>query len=414
MALVSASDVHWVPDNNVVGRILAQIKPQTRRLVATFGGLGTDGALALFRGLAALRQRYSATDPDGALWGIAEFNLVHNGMGDAGLLAALKYAGKDDAVRTLLLHGNDVTLSGAGVAETAALLVNKSRVAHLGLNDLPLDAAAVSALFAALNAPHLRTLHLSTCDIPWGCAPAIAEYVRSPRSRGLKVLELNQNRLGRRGVALVLDAVEAANFSLLHIGLMVNDRRRKRRGPRRFPASPSDTESDSDSAEHLDNSSLAYQLDKRVPVLQFRNEALTNRVRRAAARAIAPARVILRARPPTATETGARIMREASRDARPAVPFPLLDLPPEVQVQIARHCSRDATALSEAQWTRLRMRAADPDDLRNAARRMAAACVDVQLGKATRAQRRERVREVRDEWLVSGGWECWELDRPPN
>ncbi|WOO82879.1 uncharacterized protein LOC62_04G006362 [Vanrija pseudolonga] len=416
MALVSASEVFWVPDNNFVGvagahRILGQIKPQTRRLVAPLTALGTDGALALFRGLPALRQRYSA-DPDGPLWGITEFNLVRNSIGDAGLLAALKYAGKDSAVRTLLLHGNEIALAGEGVAQTAALLLNKSRLAQLGLTDLPLDPAAVSSLFGALNAQHLHTLHLSTCDIPSGCAAAIADYVRSPRSRGLKVLELNENRLGRRGVSLILDAVEAANFSLLHIGLMFNDRRRRRRRPRRFPASPTDSSDESDSDDHLDNSSLAHQLDKRVPALQFRNEALTARVRRAASRAIAPARIILCARSPTATETAARVMHEASRDTSPVVPFALLDLPAEVQVLIARHCSRDAAALSEAQWTRLRLLAADPGDLRNAARKMRAACADVQLGKATRAQRRERLREVRDEWLVTGGWECWELNRP--
>lgn len=434
MALVSASEAFWVPDNNFVGvaggtfppnhsfpspspplttvaqRILSQIKPQTRRLVAPLTALGTDGALTLFRGLPVLRQRYSA-DPDGPLWGIEEFNLVRNSIGDAGLLAALRYAGKDEAVRTLLLHGNEISLAGEGVAEATARLVNKSRLAQLGLTDLPLDPSAVSVLFQTFDARSLHTLHLSTCDIPAACALAIAAYVRSPRSRGLKVLELNENRLGRRGVALILDAVEAANFSLLHLGLMFNDRRRRRRRPRLAASTPSDSESESEDS-HLDNSSLAYQLDKRVPALQYRNEALTARVRRAAARAIAPARIILCARVPTATETAARVMHEASRDMGFAVPFPLLDLPPEVQVLIARHCSRDARALSEAQWTRLRLLAADPADLRNAARKMRAACADVPLGKATRKQRRERLREVRDEWLVSGGWECWELNRP--
>lgn len=118
--------------------MLLQISSDIHRLDAGHNTLGTDGAIALFDGLAAARRRFSALsrsrsnsgegeilnvsplsvtsrlpEEDGTteLWGMTEINLARNGVGDEGMLAASYYVSKDQCMRELLLQDNMISVS---------------------------------------------------------------------------------------------------------------------------------------------------------------------------------------------------------------------------------------------------------------------------------------------------------------
>lgn len=290
--------------------------------------------------------------------------------------------------------------------------LNASYLQKLSLTNNPLHPPAVQKLFEALNAPKLAELHLSTCDIPPACVPAICAFIRSPRSQHLGVLELNGNALGRLGITMILDAIDAGNFSISRIGLFANNA---------TPKLGSDSGSDFDediwrernqvweSDENMDPAdprSMATQIERRVPQLQKRNGELTRRVRKAAATVIAPTRIILHAREPNASEVAARVLAdtEESRSSTPV--FPLLELPAEVRLHIARHCSGDAYALSDAQWARVRAHAAERGSVANLGRRMRSATGKAEPGVA----QMYKGWEVKAEWLEEMGCEWWELE----
>lgn len=298
--------------------------------------------------------------------------------------------------------------------------LNASRLTELSLSSNPLDPDAVIRLFETLNAPTLRELHLSACNIPAECVPAICDFIRSPRSQNLWLLQLNGNSLGRCGVTSILDALEVGNFSISRIGMFANNTAREAREASPSPARSAAGESDYDSVWESDQTlainptdprSMKTQIERRVPALQKRNADLTMRVRRAAARAISPTRIILHARQPTAMETATRVMAETSVEttAAPKEHFPLMDLPAEVRILIARHCSGDAEALTDAQWTRLRMHAGDKDNVDKMGQRMAKAEQSVHPSAPPSARKYKGI-EVREAWLSEIGCWRWEME----
>lgn len=310
------------------------------------------------------------------------------------------------------------------IADSVVERINSSNLRALSLNSNPLSPTSVQTLFAKLNTPHLRELHLSTCDLPPSCVPAIVEFLRSPRSQKLGVLLLNANALGRLGVTAILDALESANYSVYKIGLFANNAAPARSSsPDGTGLGLSDSENEdvwrethgvweSDEAMSRDDPrSMNNQIQHRVPALQSRNAELGRRVRRAASRAIAPLRMIVSARAPTDSETAKRVLDDTvppseGGEEKPRGYFPLLDLPPEVQLVIARHCSRDAYAMSDDQWARLVSHAQDPKSLGKMAARMKKAQQKVQFGVA----RDYMSQDVREGWLGEMGCEWWELE----
>lgn len=232
------------------------------------------------------------------------------------------------------------------------------------------------------------------------------------------MLELNANALGRLGVTAILDALESANYSVYRIGLFANNAAPARASsPDGSGLSDSENEDvwrethgvwESDEAMSRDDPrSMSNQITHRVPALQSRNAELGRRVRNAASRAIAPLRMIVNARAPTEAETAARVLEETNDDGASAPPFfPLLDLPAEVQLVVARHCSRDADALSDDQWARLVSHAQDTGSLGRMAKRMRKAQETVQFGVA----RDYASHDVREAWLNEMGCEWWELE----
>lgn len=313
--------------------------------------------------------------------------------------------------------------------------LNASRLAKLSLASNPLHTPAVCTLFEMLDAPHLRALHLSACQITSDLVPSLCAFLRSPRSQRLQLLELNGNMLGRAGVTAVLDAVEDANFSLSRIGLFANSVRRWAAdgeggiaggvggaedggvglgGPE--GAGQADTSAldaretagdpDPETEDPNDPASMAWQIGERLPALQKRNAALWRRTRLAALRCLAPARMILHARAPSDAETAQRVLATADPASAPAPVFRLMDLPPELRLLVARHCSGDAYALSDAQWVRIRAHAERRETLKRMRTRMRAATED-EVGYASRRAREDRVRRA---WLEEVGCDMWELE----
>lgn len=287
-------------------------------------------------------------------------------------------------------------------------------------------------MFDMLNAPHLRQLHLSACQITSDLVPSLCAYLRSPRSQRLQLLELNGNMLGRAGVTAILDAVEEANFSLSRIGLFANTVRRwavdddgelaggvggaedggvGAGGPEGAGQVDEDApgargDPDPETEDPNDPTSMAWQIGERLPALQKRNGALWHRVRRAASSAIAPTRMILHARVPTDAEVAARIFAETDPNYEPGPVFRLMDLPPEIRLLIARHCSQDAYALSDAQWVRIRSHAEKRETIARM-RRLMKAAVDGAMGYAARKNGENKVKR---QWLQEVGCDMWELE----
>lgn len=328
--------------------------------------------------------------------------------------------------------------------KVAGLVVERLNASHLNklsLTTNPLNDDAVSQMFSLLNAPYLRELHMSSGTLTPLVVPALCEYIRSPRSQHLQMLSLNDNALGRKGVTAILDAIEEANFSISRIGLHANaipippsngnggggvpgavdwndgvdwdadDPTAP--GPPSPPPTAAKTPPDPEDYEPPDShpDSLMSQVEKRVPQLQKRNGKLTLRVQEAAWRCLAPTRIILHAREPTPEETATRVLDSVTPEMAPATRpppgvFPLLELPPEVQLLIARHASRDYGALSDAQWARIRAHAGDRASLR----KMAARFRKVQETTDGKIGQKYKEWGELEEWLREMGCENWELE----
>jgi hypothetical protein len=244
-----------------------------------------------------------------------------------------------------------------------------------------LDPTASARLFAGLDAPNLRTLKLNACALGPTAVPALCNYLRSRRSQTLAALELNANALSREGVADILSALEVGNFSIGRIQLFANDPKRARfardGGAGHFSDEEEEEEEEEDNGwDGDDPTTMAYLITRRAPALNERNMRLGKRVRSAAVKSLVPLRLIMHARSP----------EEDKPKPKPRGSFPLLDLPVEVQLLIARHASRDAYALTEAQWARILHYAGD------------------------RATLRQRADDGAPEWLAQMRCELWELE----
>lgn len=309
--------------------------------------------------------------------------------------------------------------------------LNASRLRKLSLASNPLTTPSVCTLFELLDAPHLHQLHLSACQLTWDLVPALCAFLRSPRSQRLHLLELNGNMLGRAGVTAILDAIEEANFSLSRIGLFANTVRRWATDDDGQPAggtgaaedggvgaggpdgagvpeetAPEPWDPDPETEDPKDHASMAWQIGERLPALQKRNGRLWARVREAAVKSLAATRMILHAREPSDAETAQRVLAAADPGAPSQAVFRLMDLPPEIRLLIARHCSQDAYALSDAQWSRIRSHAEKRETLLRMRNRVKGAAEE-ETNYAKRKAREDRVRRL---WLEEVGCDMWELE----
>lgn len=306
-------------------------------------------------------------------------------------------------------------------------------------NNVLLSTAAVR-LFETLNAPHLHNLCLASCRLVPSCAPAIAEFLLSPRAKNLRELQLQENYLGREGMKMIIDAIARGNFTLEKVSLYENNRDEPEEEvegdevplPQPVPfvaqpilqapavppqaaggAAPANANANAPADEPAPRRRESYVLNtfsehetfdpllRRLQGLLYRNNNLADRVREAAARSIVPARIIIHGRTPTVSE--AATMRNPVGSPEP---FPLLSLPPEVRLLVARYASLDAAALSHSQWARIVKHASDRSTIADTARLISEAQWTAKL------KTRSRTGCALDVWCTRLECNKWELDRP--
>lgn len=319
--------------------------------------------------------------------------------------------------------------------EEIATLLNGSNVDHLVLGMNWLDSRGTSVFFNALDAPSLTCLFMDHCCLAGDVVPAVADFVAAPRTNGLVDLVLRRNAdFDVAQCTCILDAIEGANYTLLSVTAVLPD-------------------------------DVPVFLRRRAEDLETRNNLHHTRLIRATLKGLVAARIILHGRQPIAedgdmedtgtdTDSSRRRRRRGSRtpspvyvrntyrwalhrdqagsaasqsqqpeaedpsrqqetivpgterqQASPPRPFPLLRLPREIQLLIARYCTEDETALSESQWRRVIRHASDPDSLSRKARDWAAWCHRV---KARVPMEKRLVREFLWTQMKELGCFSWE------
>ncbi|WOO82758.1 uncharacterized protein LOC62_04G006241 [Vanrija pseudolonga] len=320
--------------------------------------------------------------------GISILRLNQNDIGDEGLCAVLTYASQDWSLTEVFLECNNFKLQDADTLRQAVTHLNNSGLQSLSLSDNPLTSSGVIQLFNLLDAPCLRGLDVGGCQVGAECLPAIVGFFTSPRGRRLHDFEMRTHGLGEDDVRELLDGLEGGNSGLTTFDVL----------PRLFTVVPGMFE-------------IPPPPIDRGRRLCDRNGDLAWRVRVAAVRALAPTRIIVHGLKLPATE--ATVVQPSKSHKRwpsralkalrpvPRQTFPLLDLPREIQLQIARLCSGDANAFSGAQWSRLTAYASDRKTLGSTPHR---GPVDVRNDE----RRRRMLREF-DQWF--SGIDCWSWER---
>ena len=285
----------------------------------------------------------------------------------------------------------------------------------LSLTNNTLTPAGLAKFLSSFDCPTLTQLHLSTCKLPPSAADAIVDFLKSSRSRNIEYLELNGNRLGADGVRKIVDAVESHNFGIVQVGLLANE---QNASVGEEDADHSIVNGEPSSEEYIErvdpvaeSKQLHHEIHERLPELVTRNRLLTRRIRRAALRTLAPARILLNALPPSDEDTASRVMSEvsslsATSSINISQAFPLLELPPEVLNHIIRHCSQDPYAMTGGQFARLRTEAGSRDELG----KMIRLRKERIKGIWDREDLKAREREVREDWLRRGKWDKWETN----
>ncbi|KAL1409013.1 hypothetical protein Q8F55_005837 [Vanrija albida] len=336
-------------------QVLAKVEPNTKVLFLFANNLGSIGAEYLFEGLDRIRASH-AGDPEP--FGIRVVGLGVNNLRDAGLFEALGYAVNDPLLNTLNVDENSIELADAdGFVE----LLNASNISSIRLSQNPLRTDSVITLFQGISSK-VSSLELAGCHLQPACVPSIVSYFESHRSSRLKFLTISDNALGREGRAAILEAIERTNFTLemLWVEENIEDPR-----PPFYGFGLVDAEEEARvERERAANLEAEHAAKRAVERIRSRNRELAVRTRMAAARVIAPARIVLHA-------VGAREgVTDHADSIHKSGSFPLLDLPREILLDIIRHCSRDAAALSQAQWLRIVAHAKERDTIKLLANKM--------------------------------------------
>ena len=284
--------------------------------------------------------------------------------------------------------------------------MTSSRIETLSLTNNPIDVDGLAAFLSRISGNELTQLHLSTCKLPTTAADAIATFISGPYCRRLEYLELNGNHLGVEGVRKIVDAIEESNYGLVQVGLLANEEY-----PRSTGAEGDETQVTPPEGYDAvrEAKQLHHLIHERLPDLMFRNRFSTKRVRTAALHTIAPARILLNAKPPTDEDTVKHVMAEVAAvdsNSYTHLPrsFPILDLPPEILHLVIRHCSRDPYAMSDRQFTQLRIHAANPESLGGLVKMRK----ERMTGVFSKEEKADKERELRDDWLRSRRCEKWE------
>lgn len=237
-------------------------------------------------------------------------------------------------------------------------------------NDEYRDAEQIvlNTLLSSLHMPTLRTLGIGIVLHP-PLVAALSTFLHSPRSRGLQHLTLrgtgDDALVPVRDLEILVPALVAnGTVRMLHHG---NSRTIHGRDAESFPFGHGFP-----GFAHPETRILM-----RLLGVLARNGAFLWPARRAAVRALMPARVILR-----------------HVDYGELAPPPITRLPGHVTAQILRHVSGDSEVFDSAQWDKLFEAAADPQNLKRLA--FAVTRLDLTTGLGFKA--------VMALWLDSGGF----------
>lgn len=291
-------------------------------------------------------------------------------------------------------------------------LLNASNISSLRFDRNPLRTESVVKLFEGISSK-VTSLGLVRCRIQPECVPSIITYFESPRSWRLKEFDIPANDIGLKGVAEVIAAIERWNFSLESI--WVDDNTRDPQPPFYGSGEINPEEEARVERERVKNREAADAASFSAHRIRVRNQELAVRVRMAAARAIAPARIILHAigaRGDEANDSGSTSNADT---------FRLLDLPRELQLDIVRHCSRDATAFSKAQWRRVLAHAEDRGSITRMANKLSEVTIQCERDLENNADMdsddsnrfdNEPLLETLYFWREQVGCVTWERDLP--
>ncbi|KAL1409015.1 hypothetical protein Q8F55_005839 [Vanrija albida] len=373
----------------IVSRFLSYSLPTPTCLSANYNALGNLGVSVLVDQLAETTRgsvACVATSEDGGeqLWPpvVRGLELQGNGIGNGGFGVLQWYASKMPGMLKLDLEDNDITLDEptpeVGLDTPLLRLLNSTHLTHLNLSYNPLRSCQVAQLFDTLDIP-LRELKLDSCGLGMDVAFAAAAYLASERSHGLEALSMAENYLTLCGMTMMLDAVEASNLTLLSLSLDEHDSEGKIEA----------TDSERRSGNRWTDAER--QMCIRLPLVLVRNRRLHRRLAAAVKQALVPTRLILFGRPahPPDTESG----------------FRLLDLPREVQLLVARHCSDDAWAFSDAQWARFVAHAAEPARFRRLSDAM---WNHTTTGRKNMLCSRQALDRAMNNWRRQAGCVSWE------
>lgn len=245
-------------------------------------------------------------------------------------------------------------------AELDAILaaLNASRLSSISfLYDPHPNDELYAAILAHLDIPSLRHLWLGARPSVSALPHALA-FLSSPRAAGLSFFSLDFEPHSERDVDDIARHLASAE---LDMGRMAEDSCAPQRGE--------------------------YKRRRLVGVLEENGERKA-RVKDAVRRALVPARVLLRGRPPSVDD------EESAHDPHRHRPFRILDLPRELLYAVIEHASGDPRALSATQWAKFHTHAADAAGLVPLARGFAAVEADPRVGRDAGW----------DEWLHNGGF----------
>ncbi|KAL1408990.1 hypothetical protein Q8F55_005811 [Vanrija albida] len=244
---------------------------------------------------------------------MSTIDLCDNNIGDEGLLYALKYCAEDHGMMRLNCRGAWIKLEEAYVDQMVEY-INASHLETLDLGYNHLSPAGAIRFFSQLEG-RLCDLELKGCVMPVSVAPAIAEYLASPRSRSLRRLGMKYNNLGLKGFKVVMEALERSNFTLEELELFATNDPYYSRAPREhewYGGKPDVTELAIANMPAKEYDELSSIIDDQIFDVLGRNEELGGRVNEAVTRVLVPARIILHGREPTKAEAKRQVKKAAA------------------------------------------------------------------------------------------------------
>ncbi|KAH8113791.1 RNI-like protein [Phellopilus nigrolimitatus] len=263
-----------------------QVRRAVTKLILGHNALGDAGTTELFRFLCT---------PEGRKYKIAEISLNSNAIGDAGLAAITQYLEGNEHLRELFLQ-NNVLQGDRPLALALSSAINSSHLSLLSLttNQSLSSSSFLTTFVSSLDSSTLRELQISALGLTAKSAPALTEFLASPRARALEKLNCNGNTLGLKAVRKLIVKLKKRNFTLLKLEVHANHLRNS--------DSDSDVSEGTDDDSEVDRKASWNVCELELKELLLRNELLQRKVQSEALALLSYARTLL-LRPTRSTHT---------------------------------------------------------------------------------------------------------------